>query len=416
MQDEFDFDLSTLEAQMTEPDVALTVSQLAQQIAQVVACDPILSDIPVRGEISNWKIHSSGHCYFTLKDESAQIRCCLWRQSAQKLRFRPNEGDSVIANGRIEWYGKRGELNFIVEDLRFDGTGALFQNLERLKTQLAEEGLFDSQRKKPLPALPRRIGIITSATGAVAHDITTVLTRRWPLATLVFVPAKVQGFDAVDDLLRALSWTRACTDLDVVIIARGGGSVEDLWCFNDERLVRAVAEFPLPVISAIGHETDFTLLDFVADLRAPTPSAAAEMVAPDVEELLSAIRSQRARLHQAVSGPLHLARQKLNWARTRPGLRHPCEKLAQNRVEMARLKARLRSAVEGRVKIERRLLSARRAQLHALNPQRVLERGYALLQREDGGVVTNVGQLNNGDKVVIALSDGRARALIEETD
>ena len=308
------------------PDVALTVAELAQQIAQVVGSDPILSDVPVRGEISNWKEAASGHCYFTLKDDFAQVRCCLWRQSAQMLRFKPRDGDGVIANGRIEWYGKRGELNFIIENLRFDGAGALFENLERLKTQLAGEGCFDEERKKPLPPLPRRIGIITSPTGAVAHDITTVLTRRWPLATLVFIPSKVQGFDAAEDLRRALTWAEIYGDLDVVIMARGGGSIEDLWCFNDEQLVRDAANFPLPLISAIGHETDYTLLDFAADVRAPTPSVAAEIVAPDVRELAAAIGGQRERLVRAVVGPMNAYRQRLNWTKARPGLKHPREK------------------------------------------------------------------------------------------
>ena len=396
------------------PDVALTVAELAQQISQVVGSDPILSDVPVRGEISNWKEAASGHCYFTLKDDFAQVRCCLWRQSAQQLRFKPRDGDGVIANGRIEWYGKRGELNFIIENLRFDGAGALFENLERLKTQLAGEGCFDAERKKPLPPLPRRIGIITSPTGAVAHDITTVLTRRWPLATLVFIPAKVQGFDAAEDLRRALTWAEIYGDLDVVIVARGGGSIEDLWCFNDEQLVRDAANFPLPLISAIGHETDYTLLDFAADVRAPTPSVAAEIVAPDVRELAAAIGGQRARLVRAVGGPVKAYRQRLNWTKARPGLKHPREKIARARTEVARLGTRVRDASLRRVKIERRLLAAHRAQLHALDPQRVLERGYALLLDENGALITQVAQLKTGQNVRAQLADGSANLRVED--
>lgn len=399
---------------MPEEEIALTVGELSQQIAQVLNSDPILTGVAVRGEISNWKMAGSGHCYFTLKDEAAQIRCCLWRQNTFGLRFRPSEGDSVIADGRIEWYGKRGEANFIIEDLRFDGAGALYENLERLKNELALEGLFDAERKKPLPPLPRRIGIITSPTGAVAHDITTVLTRRWPLATLVFVPSKVQGFDAAEDLKRALSWAQACADLDVVIVARGGGSVEDLWCFNDESLVRAASEFPIPLISAIGHETDFTLLDFVADLRAPTPSVAAELVAPDVEELLSAVRAQRVRLAQAVAGPLQMARQRLGWLKTRPGMKPPREKLELSRETVQRLGARMKIALERRVKIERRLLQAHRAQLHALDPQRVLERGYAIVRQHDGSLLTGTGQAQSGQRVQIVLRDGTLGARIED--
>ena len=398
------------------PDVALTVAELAQQISQIIGSDPILCDVPVRGEISNWKEASSGHCYFTLKDDFAQVRCCLWRQNAQMLRFKPHDGDGVIANGRIEWYGKRGELNFIIEDLRFDGAGALFENLERLKEQLASEGCFDEERKKPLPHLPRRIGIITSPTGAVAHDITNVLTRRWPLAALVFIPSKVQGFDAAEDLRRALTWAEIYGNLDVVIMARGGGSVEDLWCFNDEQLVRDAANFPLPLISAIGHETDFTLLDFAADVRAPTPSVAAEIVAPDVRDLLATIGAQRGRLARAVTGPIGGYRQRLQWMRSRPGLKHPREKIARARQEVARLGTRVRDASARRVKIERRLLAAHRAQLHALDPQRVLERGYALLLDDKGALITQAAQLKNGHKVRAQLADGSAQLRVEENN
>ncbi|MDF2440262.1 MAG: exodeoxyribonuclease large subunit, partial [Abditibacteriota bacterium] len=293
---------STLEASGAMPDVAISVEQLATQIARVVSADPILSDISVRGEISNFKAHSSGHCYLTLKDEGAQMRCCIWRAQAQKLSFKPNDGDRVVAHGRVDFYGKRGEISFIVDELRFDGQGALYEAFERLKLQLEAEGLFDPERKRALPPLPRRIGLITSATGAVAHDVLTVLRRRYPIANVILIPAQVQGFDAVPDLLRALSWAATLDDLDVLIMARGGGSAEDLWCFNDEELARTVAEFPIPIISAIGHETDFTILDFVADLRAPTPSAAAEMVAPDLSELQAILNGYRMRLHHGVAG------------------------------------------------------------------------------------------------------------------
>lgn len=408
---------SVVEFAASMPDVAISVGQLTAQIAQVIAADPILSDVPVRGEISNWKTHSSGHCYFTLKDEDgdANIRAVLWRKNAANLQFRPNNGDRVIANGRVEFYDKRGEINLVVDDLRFDGQGALHEAFERLRIRLESEGLFDAALKRPLPALPRRIGIVTSLTGAVAHDITNVLTRRWPLATLVFIGAKMQGFDAPPDIVRALSWAAAAGDLDVMIVARGGGSAEDLWCFNDEELVRAAREFPVPLVSAIGHETDFTLLDFAADLRAPTPSAAAELVAPHIGELMALLRGQRRRLHGAVEGDVRLARGRLDWLKARPALRHPSEQLKQRRIEVARLGARGRDALERRVKIERQLLAARRAQLHALDPQRVLERGYALLSDENG-VVSDLGQIARGKELNIALHDGRFTARVEDLE
>jgi exodeoxyribonuclease VII large subunit len=394
-------------AALDVPEVALSVGQLNQQIERVVAADPILSDIAVRGEISNVKAHGSGHWYFTLKDDAAQIRCCLWRTNAAKLSFRPGNGDRIVATGRVEFYGKRGEISFIVEDLRFDGQGALYEAFERLKAQLEAEGLFDPERKRPLPAMPRRIGLITSATGAVAHDVLTVLRRRWPIATVVMIPALVQGLDAAPDLLRALSWAASQDDLDVVIVARGGGSAEDLWCFNDEELARTAAEFPLPLISAIGHETDFTILDFVADLRAPTPSAAAELVAPDIEEIQAVLNGHRLRLHHSVAGEVRMARQKLEWLRSRHVVTHPSKQLEAKHARVALLRTRVRDAMLRRVKIEKQCLKAHRSQLHALDPQRVLERGYAIVSRANGSLITNATQARPGEALQVSLHDGR---------
>jgi exodeoxyribonuclease VII large subunit len=397
-------------------NAALSVAQLASRIDEVLKGEPLLSGVPVRGEISNWKAHGSGHCYFTLKDEDAQVSCALWRTSAARLSFRPSDGDRVVATGRVEFYGRSGKLSFIVDDLRFDGAGAMYEALERTKLKLGAEGLFDESRKRPLPPLPRRIGVITSPTGAVIHDITNVLTRRWPLATLVFIPARVQGFEAIADLQRALSWASAASDLDLVIVARGGGSAEDLMCFNDEELVRAAAAFPVPLVSAIGHETDWTLLDLAADLRAPTPSAAAEMVAPDAQELLAILRGQRLRLRASVEGPIRAARERLAWNKRRPGMRHPREKLADSRRHLQTQRARLQTSVERRVKMERRLLEARRAQLHALDPHRVLERGYALLSLPDGSLLTSASQARTGQVARATLHDGHIQMRVETDD
>ena len=397
-------DLFSLDA---ATDYVLTISDLAVHIKRVIESDPILCDIGVRGEISNFKAHGKGHLYFTLKDEAAMIRCCMWRTNVGRLAFRPTDGNRVMAWGRVEFYGARGEANFIVEELQFDGRGALFEAYERLKMELAAEGLFDTDRKRPLPPMPRRIGLITSPTGAVAHDVLTVLRRRWPLATVVFIPAAVQGFSAVPDLLRALSWAAAVDDLDVLIVARGGGSAEDLWAFNDEDLARAVAAFPKPVISAIGHETDFTILDFVADLRAPTPSAAAEMVAPDIRELQAVVDGLRYRLHSALAGDVRLARQRLNGLLARRALTHPRERLQEWKARVGQLRERAQDATLRRVKIERRTLEAQCAQLRALNPQRVLERGYALVSdAESGSLVTSALLVRPRQRLQVALHDG----------
>jgi exodeoxyribonuclease VII large subunit len=397
-----------------QSDAALTVGQLAQQIKGVLEADPILEDVAVRGEVSNFTAHRSGHLYFTLKDEASQIRCCLWRRSVFNLRFRPNDGDRVIAYGRVEYYLARGEVSFIVEDLHFAGQGALFEAFERLKAELAAEGLFDPERKRPLPALPRRIGLITSATGAVAHDVVTVLARRWPLATVILIPAAVQGYAAAPDLVRALSWAAALQDLDVVVVARGGGSAEDLWCFNDEDLAREAAAFPIPLISAVGHETDFTILDFVADLRAPTPSAAAELVAPDIREVQAVVNGMRYRMYQAVAGDVRLARHQLQSLTNRRAMTHPTVQLQQARARVEQLRTRVRDAGQRRVKIERQTLGARCAQLRALDPRRVLERGYALVSdAQSGAVLTSARQLAPGRRIHLALHDGAVEAQVE---
>jgi exodeoxyribonuclease VII large subunit len=401
----------------TQSEAALSVAQLAQQIKGVLESDPILCDISVRGEISNFTAHRSGHLYFTLKDDNAQIRCCMWRGNAFNLRFRPTEGDRVVAYGRVEFYAVRGEVSFIVETLHFAGQGALMEAFERLKEELAAEGLFDAERKQPLPLLPRCIGLITSPTGAVLHDVLTVLRRRWPLTKVVVIPAAVQGFNAAPDLMRALSWAGTLPELDVVIMARGGGSAEDLWCFNDEDLARAVAAFPKPLISAIGHETDFTILDFVADVRAPTPSAAAELVVPSRYEVQAELNGIRRRLHQAVAGDVRLARQRLDTMRRRRVLTDPLAPYRQWHARVQELRTRVRAAVERRVKIERQTVAWRRAQLRALDPRRVLERGYALVtDAATGNVVTSARQPREGQNLRILLHDGTIDATVDGID
>ena len=424
-QPDFDFESHALDFLLgaTEEELAdligpadgvLSVADLNGRIKQVLAEEPLLADVEVRGEVSGWKTHSSGHCYFSLREGAATIRCCLWRAQAARVSFRPSNGDRVVAGGGVDFYPARGEVSFIVRDLRFDGTGAAFEALERLKAKLLAEGLFDASRKRPLPTMPRRIGIVTSPQGAVIQDIIQVLARRWPLATLVLIPAKVQGFDAAPDLLRALTWAAAYEELDVLIVARGGGSPEDLAAFNDEELARAAADFPVPLISAIGHETDFSLLDYVADVRAATPSVAAEIVAPDARDLLSALSHTRQRLYRSVSAPLQAARQRLEWNRARPGLRHPRERLREEASKVKRARARIRAAAESRVRIERQILTARRAQLHALDPQRVLERGYALVEQGDGSLLSSTNQARAGDALSVRLHDGSLAARVLE--
>ena len=403
--------LASLEIQA---DAALSVAQLNGHIAQVLGADPILEDVAVKGEISNFKKHGSGHAYFSLKDEHAQIRCCLWRRNAMNLRFRPNDGDRVIAYGKVEFYPSRGETSFIVESLHFAGQGAQHEAFERLKAALAADGLFDAERKKDLPERPRRIGLITSGTGAAPHDVLSVLKRRWPLGEVVLIPTLVQGIDASADIIRALSWAEALDDLEVVIVARGGGSAEDLWCFNDETLCRYASDFPIPLISAVGHEIDFTLFDFIADLRAATPTAAAEIVAPDIRELYGEIYDLRKRLRASVHTRVLLARAELHHLQNNRVLTHPQERLKREREIIFALKRRLREAPECNIRIEKQKLENTRFQLRALDPQRVLVRGYAILQSENGQVLSSTRDAEIGQTLAAQLSDGNLQVRVEK--
>lgn len=386
-------------------DYVLSIGDLALQIKRVLESDPILCDIGVRGEISNFKEHAKGHLYFTLKDDAAQMRCCMWHRKTANLAFRPAHGNRVVAWGHVEFYGARGEANFIVEELQFDGQGALYEAYELLKQELAAEGLFDMERKRPLPAMPRRIGLITSPTGAVAHDVISVLRRRWPIATIVFIAAAVQGFSAAPDLIRALSWAAALDDLDVVIVARGGGSAEDLWAFNDEDLARAAAQFPCPLISAIGHETDFTILDFVADLRAPTPSAAAELVAPDIREAQATLAGLRWRLHSAVANEVRLTRQHLDSLMTRQVLTQPQTRLRQGRERVAALRWRLRSAVAADIRLTRQ-------RLHSLQTRRVLTQPQTRLRQDRERIAGLRGRLHSAVVGDTRLARQRLQSLL----
>ena len=398
----------------THTEAVFSVSDLNSHIKRVLECDPILSDIAVTGEISNFKIHSKGHCYFSLKDETAMIECKLWRSAAQGLSFRPNNGDRVMAFGSVDFYPPQGRASLIVRELHFAGQGAQFEAFMRLKTQLEEEGLFDPARKKELPPMPKTIGVITSPTGAVIRDILNVLARRYPLAKVVLIPAAVQGFSAPMDLVRALHFAEAWGDLDVVIMARGGGSAEDLWAFNDEELARTVADFGLPLISAIGHETDFTILDFVADKRAPTPSAAAEMVAPDLRELLGYLAGLQLRAAQGVGGEVRLARARLDLLEQKLLFASPAKRLELERERVNSLSKRAQEAGKARVKIEAQRLMGLGAQLRALDPKRVLERGYAILSdAQSGAIIAALDDVREGQSLVVTLQKGTFQVAVQ---
>ncbi|HHB90135.1 MAG TPA: exodeoxyribonuclease VII large subunit [Anaerolineae bacterium] len=386
---------------------ALTVGQLAQHITQLVRTDLILADVSVVGEISNFVRAKSGHLYFSLKDEQATIACVMWRGRAASLIELPRDGQRVIASGHVDFYAPRGSLQFIVRTMRPEGgIGELYQRFEALKRQLQAEGLFDEARKRPLPPLPRRIAVVTSATGAALRDILRVLRTRWPLADVLVVPSLVQGADAPAAIIAALYTLYQRTDIDVIILARGGGSIEDLWAFNDEGVARMVAESPVPIVTGVGHETDFTIVDFVADHRAPTPSAAAAAVTPDIAEFRRLLEAYRARLDELMAGEIEARRQEVAQLQAILKRYAPLYRIDQQRLMVDELSRRLSAAMGHRLRGHRMEVAGLAQRLTALNPKAVLARGYALVQDDDGRVIDSVRKTHPGQHLRITVADG----------
>ena len=403
------------------------VGALCRAIAD--ALDARFNPVAVRGEVSGFSRAASGHCYFSLKDGDGQIRCAMFKRAAGLLDFSPRDGDSVEVLGRLDVYGPRGDLQLIVESLTRAGLGALFEQLLRLKARLQAEGLFDGARKRPLPALPRGIGLVTSLGAAALHDVVTCLTRRVPHIPVVLAPAAVQGSQAPADLVKALEGLyrlAASGTIDVILLVRGGGSIEDLWAFNDEQLARAIARSPVPLVSGIGHETDFTIADFVADLRAPTPTAAAELVATARSEWLAELDQAQQQLRSVAGRRLDLEGQRIDVAATRLG--RPSARLSAQQLRIAGAAHRLRYAVAMRLQAAQASVPAAQAALSAafanrlrrtsdslerhrirlelLDPRLVLQRGYALLTDLDGSAITSASQTRTGQAVRATLADG----------
>ncbi len=395
---------------------ALSVSQLAVHITNLVRNDIILSDISVSGEISNFVRAKSGHLYFSLKDEKATIACVMWRGRAAGLVETPREGQRVIARGYIDFYAPRGNLQFIVHAMTPEsGVGELYRRFETLKQQLQAEGLFDEARKRPLPMPPRRIAVITSATGAALRDILRVLRTRWPLADVLVAPALVQGAEAPASILAALYQLYDRDDIDVILLARGGGSIEDLWAFNNEGVARMVAASPVPVVTGVGHETDFTIVDFVADHRAPTPSAAAAAVTPDIEEYRRMLAGDQQYLTDLITAQID--RRRLMVERLQAMLRQhaPLYRIDQQRLMVDDLSRRLSASLTYRLQHHRLEAAGLSQRLAALNPKAVLARGYAIVQDDAGGVIRSVAQTHPGQPVKITVSDGRFQARVEKS-
>ena len=392
----------------------ITVSQLNTYVRSVLEGDPHLSSVYVSGEISNFTNHyKSGHLYMSLKDEGAVVRAIMFRGSASKLRFEPQNGMKVIVRAKVSLYDRDGAYQIYIDEMQPDGVGALQVAYEQLKARLAAEGLFDERRKRPLPPYPTRVGVITSATGAAVRDIINVLGRRFPMAKVVLVPVLVQGDGAPPQLVDALERLNRLGAADVIIIGRGGGSIEDLWAFNDERVARAVAASAIPVISAVGHETDFTICDFAADLRAPTPSAAAELAVPDQQQLLAFLKQRQWTLQQAMRHTLERENKRLAALKDRRCLSTPLFLVEEQGVRLDYLTRALASAGTLALQGADKRLSALSAKLDALSPLKVLSRGYAMAMH-GGQPLTSVGQAVVGETLNIRLADGQVDCTVTD--
>jgi exodeoxyribonuclease VII large subunit len=411
----------------------LTVSQLTERLRQVV--EDRFPAVWVEGEISNFRLYGSGHAYFTLKDEGAQVRAVMFRTRTRRLRFEPSDGLHVLAFGALEVYAQRGEYQLVVELLEPRGVGALQLAFEQLKQRLGDEGLFDPGRKRPLPRFPRRIGIVTSPDGAALRDMLRVISRRFAGLSIVLAPCRVQGEGAAEEIAQGLADLNRLGDVDVVIVGRGGGSLEDLWAFNEEVVARAIAASKAPVISAVGHEVDVTIADFVADMRAPTPSAAAELVVREKQALVEQVGALRARLERAVRRPLrdldrrvddavarliHGARAGHGRAAHRADLlaarlraAGPFARLADGRRRLDRIQARLRHEIGRHVGRARHRLAEAVGRLDSLSPLAVLRRGYSLTRTPDGHVVRSARDVGPGDAVHVLLGEGRLDCRVE---
>lgn len=393
-----------------QADSALSVSELNEYARRLLAGDPLLRALKVKGEITGFKRHYSGHMYFSIKDEAARVQCVMFRQNAQSLDFEPADGQMVVIEGGASLYAATGTYQIYCQNMHRAGAGALFLKFEALKKKLAEEGLFDPSLKKPLPLLPTRVGIITSPTGAALRDMLRILRRRNPAVDILIAPCQVQGEGAAADIARALDKLNRHGGVDVILCGRGGGSIEDLWAFNEEIVARAIARSKIPVISCVGHETDFTIADFVADARAATPSMAAEMAAPVRQELLDALEGLRRRLARALGNRLVLNREKL--ARLSRGLRAPEALLIRPRRDaLERLEMRMNLALERRTVSARGRLQLLMRALNGLNPDGVLSRGYALV-KSDGKIITDAQGVKPGQDVTITLWKGALDAVV----
>ena len=394
----------------------LSISQLNEYIRGKLDDDALLNGIAVRGEISNYKVYPSGHHYFTLKDEASSLKCVMFKGNAIRLRFRPDNGVKVIAMGKISVYPRDGVYQLYCTAMVMDGIGDLYAAFEQLKTKLAAQGLFDPSHKKPIPKYPATIGIVTSSAGAAIHDMLRILRKRYPLVEVRLLPVRVQGVEAPGEIAAAIKYANYHRLAELLIVGRGGGSIEDLWAFNDERVAYAIYESEIPVISAVGHEPDVTISDFVADLRAATPSNAAELAVPDQDALRQQLDSMAMTMASTLSRQLKSARQHLNILSQSPALCSPTGYLEQKRQNLTLLQNRMISAQERMVEQKNRQFVAMTSKLDAMSPLKVLTRGYAMAQTQDGCVLKSVQQVASGDRIYVTLGDGKLTATVTEKE
>lgn len=392
---------------MSYTPVVLSVSQLNMYIRSQFDSDENLVNVFLCGEISNFTNHyKSGHLYLSLKDEKSVIRAVMFALNARKLRFLPQDGMKVIVRGRVSVYEATGQYQLYIEDMQPDGLGALNLAFEQLKRKLEAEGLFSQERKKQIPKYPERIGVITSPTGAAVHDITTILARRYPLAEVVFCPVLVQGSGAAPQIVAALNKFNRLRCADVIILGRGGGSLEDLWSFNEEAVARAVAGSRIPIISAVGHETDFTICDFTADLRAPTPSAAAELAVPDRNELMQDIQYTAWVLNQRIQTEINNQKQRLDTAVSGYSFRKPRELIDFYRIRVDHAASRLSTGIRQKMEMSRTGFSAVSGKLNALSPLATLSRGFCMVYDEKGKSVIKAAQVQEQERITVRFQDG----------
>lgn len=390
------------------------VSELNEYVSLVLSNDPNLCDLRVSGEISGFKRHSSGHLYFSLKDESALVRCVMFRQQAIRLNFQPQDGMQVLLFGKASLYEKDGSFQLYANYLKKSGEGELYLRFLKLKKELEERGWFDEARKRPIPFLPRKIGVVTSGTGAAVQDILNIISRRFPRMPVVVASVRVQGAGAAEEIAKAIRQMNRKNAADVLIVGRGGGSMEDLWAFNETAVAEAIVQSKIPVISAVGHETDFTIADFVADLRAPTPSAAAELAVPEMDAVYEAVRLQGRRMKRALQSRVERMRANVKLFASAKAFRLLENRLMSERQSLDNTRELASRGAKDRISRARAELNQLSVKLRALDPSAVLERGYAILTDENGRAISGVTSMQAGDRVAIKMHDGTADAKIDQ--